>query len=165
LAQRRDSSAATTIDGSPTSHELSRFSSGRGSISLGGSQLGGVTAGSFSYLNSLSGVETIRADGLIEEWIAGEVRASGQMTVVSGTDTTIEDSVDAETPVVLQYGFSHPLGWALTFDLPRVFLPKAKAPISDIGLVTQDFQWEAENDTSAGYTMRTTLVNDVAAYA
>ncbi len=162
--QRQDPRASSTIDGSPKTYGLTRFSQGGGQIQLGGQQLAGVTAGNVQINNGISAVETIRPDGLIEDWIEGPVTGEGQVTVVSGTDTTIEDAVDAETPVSMIYSFSHPLRWSLSFHMPRSFLPKAKRPISDVGLITQDFGWRCEKDDTAGYTVRATLVNDVPSY-
>jgi tail tube protein len=164
IAQGR-ARAATTIDGSAAAYLLTRFSQGNGSINLGGTQLANVTGGDFTFSNSLQAVETIRADGLIDGVDAGEAIASGKVTVRQSTDTTIEDAVDAQTPVAFQYVYSHPAGWSLTFDLPRVFLPKPKAGISGPGGIQQTFDWQAAKDATAGYMLRATLVNDVASYA
>ena len=95
-------------------YTVTRFSQGNGLIKVGGTQLAYVTAGEFNFTNSPDVVETIRADGLIDGVDMGQARASGSMTVRlsdSATQTTLQNAFEAQTPVVLQYGFAHPLGW------------------------------------------------------
>lgn len=157
-------SAASTIDASPSSHALSRFNQGNGTIKLGGSTLASVTQGSFTFDNSLEAVETIRADGKIDGVDEGEARASGSMTVRYSTDTTIETAVDAETPVALEYSFSIPgsEGYELIFAMPRVFLPKPKKSITGPGGIEASYDWQAAKGIS--HMMQVTLTNDVASY-
>ena len=83
----------------------------------------------------------------------------------SAGQTTLQTAFEAQSPVVLQYGFAHPLGWQLLFDMPRVLLAAPKAPISGPGGVEQQIAWQAEDDSGAGYGLRVTLRNDVASYA
>ena len=160
--------AATSIDATPlTTYTVTRFSQGNGLIKLGGTQIAYVTAGDFSFTNSPDVVETIRADGLIDGVDMGQARPSGSMTVRlsdHATQTTLQTAFDNQAPVVLQYGFTHPGGWSLMFDMPRVLLAAPKAPITGPGGVEQQIAWQAENDSTAGYGLRVTLVNDVATY-
>ena len=161
--------AATSIDASPaTTYVVTRFSQGMGSIKVGGTQVAYVTAGEFNFTNSPDVVETIRADGLIDGVDMGQAKPSGSMTVRlsdHATQTTLQNAFDNQTPVVLQYGFTHPGGWSLLFDMPRVLLSAPKAPITGPGGVEQQIAWQAENDTGVGYGLRVTLVNNIAAYA
>lgn len=164
IAQGR-TSAASTIDGSATPYVLDRFSQGRGSVKVGGSQLAYITGGSFTFTNSLTAVETIRPDGKIDGVDAGEARSTGSVVVRGSTDLTMMNAVDAQTPVAMQYIYSTPTGWSFTIDLPRVFLPKPKQSITGPGGVEQTFDWQAAKDSVAGYNTRITLINDVVSYA
>src|SRR5512134_1964776 len=161
--------AATSIDASPaTTYVVTRFSQGMGSIKVGGTQVAYVTAGEFNFTNSPDVVETIRADGLIDGVDMGQAKPSGSMTVRlsdHATQTTLQTAFDNQAPVVLQYGFTHSGGWSLMFDMPRVLLAAPKAPITGPGGVEQQIAWQAENDSTAGYGLRATLVNNIASYA
>ena len=167
VAQQR-TIATSSIDSTPTTYTVTRFSQGNGLIKVGGTQLAYVTGGEFNFTNSPDVVETIRADGLIDGVDMGQARASGSMTVRlsdSASQTTLQNAFEAQTPVALQYGFTHPLGWQLLFDMPRVLLSAPKAPITGPGGIEQQIAWQAENDTVAGYGLRVTLRNDIATYA
>ena len=167
VAQQR-TIATSSIDSTPTTYTVTRFSQGNGLIKVGGTQLAYITGGEFNFTNSPDVVETIRADGLIDGVDMGQARASGSMTVRlsdSASQTTLQNAFEAQTPVALQYGFAHPLGWQLLFDMPRVLLSAPKAPITGPGGVEQQIAWQAENDTGVGYGLRVTLVNNIAAYA
>ena len=161
--------AASSIDATPAvTYTVTRFSQGGGAIKVGGTQIANVVAGEFNFTNSPDVVETIRADGLIDGVDMGQARASGSMTVRlsdHATHGTLQTAFDNQTPVVLQYSFTHPGGWSLTFDMPRVLLGAPKAPITGPGGIEQQIAWQAENDTGAGYGLRVTLSNDIAAYA
>ena len=164
--------AAASIDASPTNLDASdvfrRFAQAHGAIKVGGVNLANVTAGEFNFTNSPDVVETIRADGLIDGVDMGEARPSGSMTVRlsdSASQATLDAAFASQSPVVLQYGFTHPLAWSLLFDLPRVLVAAPKAPISGPGGIEQVMNWQGENDAAAGYGLRATLRNDVASYA
>lgn len=161
-----ETEAGSTIDATPTNHVLTRFSRGRGTIKVDGVQLANVTGGGFNFSNHLSPVETIRDDGKIDGVDETESTADGSITVRFSTDTTLADAIDAETPVELEYGFSIPgaEGYALTFHLPRVFLPKKKGEIKGPGGIERAYDWRAAYDSVAGYMLRATLINDVASY-
>ena len=77
---------------------------------------------------------------------------------------TLRAAIAGETPVALAYAFTDPAGWSLTFTLPRVLLPAARAPVAGPGGIAQTFDWQGEYDSVAGYSLGVTLVNDVASY-
>jgi hypothetical protein len=56
-------------------------------------------------------------------------------------------------------------GWALTFELFRVFLPKPKDAVSSPGGIEASFDWRAAYDESAGTLLRASLLNDVSSYS
>ena len=143
--------AAATIDAAPTTHDLRIFAQARGAISVGGSAVAFVTAGQLDFTNNLEAVETIRADGLIEGIDEGNPRPSGSMTVRfsdAASHEALRAAIAGETPVALAYAFTDPAGWSLTFTLPRVLLPAARAPISGPGGIAQTFDWQGEYDAS-----------------
>ena len=160
-----ETEATTTIDASPTSFALKRFSQGSGTIRVGGGQLANVTGGKLSFSNNLERVETIRADGLIDGVDETEATAEGSVDIRFGTDTTLTSAIAAESPVAMEYGFTIPGStFALTFHLPRVFLPKKKQEIKGPGGIQASYDWRAARDPVVGYLLRVTLVNDVAGY-
>ncbi|MBF0327422.1 MAG: hypothetical protein HQL42_20555, partial [Alphaproteobacteria bacterium] len=160
-----ETEAATSIDATPATFALKRFSQGSGTIRVGGGQLANVTGGKLSFSNNLERVETIRADGLIDGVDETEATAEGSVDIRFGTDTTLTAAIAAESPVAMEYGFTIPgSAFALTFHLPRVFLPKKKQEIKGPGGIQASYDWRAARDPVAGYLLRVTLVNDVAGY-
>lgn len=161
-----EASASTAKDATPLELVLRRFSQSKGAIKVGGTQLGSVTGGSFQFSNNLEAVETIRADGLIDGADETEATATGSVTIRYGTDSTLESPPDAETPVELE--FSHTIpgvdGYALTWNMARVFLPKVKKSIDGPGGLQQTYDWRAAYDTTDDTLLTVTLVNDVGAY-
>jgi hypothetical protein len=164
LAQGEEKLSATS-DAAPNSYELRRFNRGSGAIKVEGVQLANVTGGSFSFSNNLEGVETIRDDGKIDGVDEAEAKATGSVSVRMGVDSTLSDAVASESPVSLQYGFKIPgTAYALTFELPRVFLPKPKEEISGPGGIEASYDWRAAKCPTAGHMLKVTLINDVASY-
>ena len=160
-----EAESATTIDASPTSFALKRFSQGSGTIRVGGGQLANVVGGKLSFSNNLERVETIRADGLIDGVDETEATAEGSVDIRFGTDTTLTTAIAAESPVAMEYGLTIPgSAFALTFHLPRVLLPKKKQEIKGPGGIQASYDWRAARDPETGYLLRVTLVNDVAGY-
>ena len=164
---------ASTIDATPVSFPLKRFSQGSGTIRVGGGQLANVVGGKLSFSNNLERVETIRADGLIDGVDETEATAEGSVDIRFGTDTTLTAAIATESPVEMEYGFIIPAAgggnsttsaFGLTFHLPRVFLPKKKQEIKGPGGIQASYDWRAARDPVAGYLLRVTLVNDVAGY-
>ncbi|MGE4278669.1 MAG: phage tail tube protein [Magnetospirillum sp.] len=160
-----ETEAAATIDAAPASLGLRRFSQGSGSILVGGAPLANVVGGRLSFSNNLEPVETIRSDGLIDGVDETEATAEGSVEVRFGTDATLTSAIAAESPVEMRYGFTIPgTAFALTFHLPRVFLPKKKQEIKGPGGIQASYDWRAARDPVAGYLLRVTLVNDVPSY-
>ncbi len=160
-----ETEAAAAIDANPASFALKRFSQGSGTIRVGGGQLANVVGGKLSFSNNLERVETIRADGLIDGVDETEATAEGSVDIRFGTDTTLTAAIAAESPVAMEYGFTIPgSSFALSFHLPRVFLPKKKQEIKGPGGIQVSYDWRAARDPVAGYLLRVTLVNDVAGY-
>jgi hypothetical protein len=155
---------AATVDGNPDAFSLRRFSQGRGFIRRGGSALAGVTGGSLTFSNNLERVRVIREDGKIEAADPTFASAEGSMSVRFDGATLVAEAANGD-PVALDYGFTFPEGYALRFELPRVFLPKPKYAVSGPGGVEASFDWRAAFDDSEGTMLRAHLLNDVTSYA
>ena len=165
LVAQGEIEAAVTVDASPATVALKRFSQGSGTITIGGAQLANVVGGKLTFANNLERVETIRSDGLIDGVDETEATAEGSVDVRFGTDTTLTAAIAAESPVSLQYGFTIPgTAFALSFHLPRVFLPKKKQEIKGPGGIQASYDWRAARDPVAGYLLRATLTNDIPSY-
>ena len=155
---------AATVDASPEAFSLRRFSQGRGFIRRGGQPLAGVTGGSLTFSNNLERVRVIREDGKIEAADPTFASAEGSMSVRFDGATLVEEAANGD-PVGLEYGFSFLEGYALRFELPRVFLPKPKYSVTGPGGVEASFDWRAAFDDGEGTMLRVHLLNDVASYS
>ncbi|MCX8016745.1 MAG: phage tail tube protein [Rhodocyclaceae bacterium] len=155
---------AATIDATPDSYALRRFSQGRGFIRRGGAALAGVTGGSLTFSNNLERVRVIREDGKIEAADPTFASAQGSMSVRFDGATLVAEATDGD-PVALEYGFTFPEGYALRFELPRVFLPKPKYAVSGPGGVEASFDWRAAFDDAEGTMLRAHLLNDITSYS
>jgi hypothetical protein len=155
---------AATADTSPDAFSLRRFSQGRGFIRRGGAALAGVTGGSLTFSNNLERVRVIREDGKIEAADPTFASAEGSMAVRFDGATLVAEAANGD-PVSLEYGFSFVDGYALRFELPRVFLPKPKYSVTGPGGVEASFNWRAAFDDSEGTMLRVHLLNDVPTYA
>lgn len=167
MIAQAEGKATTSIDATPlTAYEYQGFNASRATIKLDGEQLGNVTGGSVKANNDLDPVQTIRPDGLIDGVDEGEFSAEGGITVRFANDAALEAPIDAETPVELEFGYvmADANAYALTYFLPRVFLPKAKKPIQGPKGLEVTYNWQAAKDASLGAAMRVTLFNDVQSY-
>jgi hypothetical protein len=164
LVAQGEEQFTATVDASPDAFSLRRFSQGRGFIRRGGSALAGVTGGSLTFSNNLERVRVIREDGKIEAADPTFASAEGSMSVRFDGVTLVAEAANGD-PVSLEYGFSFPEGYALRFELPRVFLPKPKYSVSGPGGVEASFDWRAAFDDTEGTMLRAHLLNDVISYA
>jgi len=163
LVAQGEQQATSSIDGTPSSFALKRFSQGRGCITREGAPLAGVTGGSLTFSNNLERVRVIRDDGKIEAAEPTIATCTGAMTVRFDGATLMAEATNGE-PVAVEYGFTMAEGWSLAFELFRVFLPKPKYAISGPGGVEASFDWRAAYDETAGTMLRIRLLNDVASY-
>jgi hypothetical protein len=164
LVAQGEEKATATIDATPDTLALKRFSQGRGFIKRGGVSLAGVTGGSLTFSNNLERVRVIRDDGKIEAAEPTIATCSGAMTVRFDGATLVAEAANGD-PIAVEYGFSMAEGWTLTFELFRVLLPKPKYAVAGPGGVEASFDWRAAYDDSTGSLLRARLFNDVASYA
>ncbi|MGN6270864.1 MAG: phage tail tube protein [Sphingomonas sp.] len=155
-----DPVAASVGAVNPTVLAVTRFPQAVGAVKKDGVALGSVVSADFTYSNNLEKVETIQADGRIEDSDPGQAMMSGSITV-RFKDTTLLTAATAGTSCELDFGWVvGELG--LLFAVPRVFLPKPKRPISGPNGIQAQFNWQASG--ANGNAVTVTLSNDVASY-
>jgi hypothetical protein len=154
---------ATSGAGTPTEAAIERFSPFQGAITRAGVALASVTAADFTYSNQLEKVETIRADGRIEDADPGMVMMSGSITT-RFANTTLLDQATSGAPVELTFGWVTDATRSLVFRVPAVYLPRAKTPVTGPNGVQAMFQWQAAKDSVSGKTVIATLRNNVTSY-
>lgn len=152
---------AATVMPAPTSQLVTRFAQATGAITKDGVALASVVGADLTFSNNLDPVETIKADGRIEDSDPGMVMASGSLTV-RFRDTVLMNAASNGTPCALSFGWTNG-PHSLLFNLPRVFLPPAKRPISGPKGIQAVFNWQASGALAA--SMTAILTNDVASYA
>ncbi len=152
----------TSGGGAPTSRVLRRFQQSMGVVRKDGAALGNVTGGELTYANKLSAVRTIRDDGKIDGCDLGVAACTGQISV-RFADTVLLDAASAGTPVALSLGWIIDDDHSLLFDLPAVYLPKAKNPISGPGGIEAKYNWQAAKPATGAF-VTVTLKTDVDSY-
>lgn len=166
IAQSEVKDVAGARDASPLSYAYLPFNNATGSITVGGDPLANITAAQFNYSTSLEAVETIRADMAIDGADEGIRTLSGSASLRLGSDTTLDDLADTNTPTAMEFAFtlaSQP-GWGLTFSMPRTFFPKTKKPVDGPGGISITANWRTAFDVTAGYMLGVVLTNDVPSY-
>jgi hypothetical protein len=113
LVAQGEEKTAATIDSTPDTFALKRFSQGRGFIKRGGLPLAGVTGGNLTFSNNLERVRVIRDDGKIEAAEPTIATCTGAMTVRFDGATLVAEAANGD-PVVVEYGFTMAEGWSLT---------------------------------------------------
>jgi hypothetical protein len=79
--------------------------------------------------------------------------------------TTLVAEASSGDPMSVEYAFLTAQGYALKFELFRVFLPQPKRSIAGPGGVSAQYDWRAAYDEANATMLRVTLFNDVASYA
>ena len=164
LVAQGEERSATTVEAAPAAWAPRRFAQARGHVRRSGSALAGVTGGGLTFSNNLERVRVIREDGRIEAADPTLATAEGTLALRFDGATLLAEASDGD-PVALEYGLTMPEGYALRFELPRVFLPRTKYAVSGPGGIEARFEWRAAFDESEGTMLRTRLLNDVASYA
>ena len=163
LIAQGENKLVTSGAGTPAEASIERFSPFQGAITRAGVALASVTAADFTYSNGLEKVETIRGDGRIEDADPGMVMMSGSITT-RFRDTTLLDQATAGDPVALTFGWVTDAGRSLVFEVPAVYLPRAKTPVTGPNGVQATFNWQAAKDSVSGKTIIATLRNNVTTY-
>lgn len=158
-----DPVGATVGSANPTTLATLRFPQATGFIRKDGVQIGSLVAADFTYSNNLEKVESIKSDGRIEDSDPGMVGLSGSITA-RFKDTTLLAAASTNPPTPMEIGLGWTIGTSsLTFLLGRVFLPRVKRPITGPAGIQQQFNLMGAKAAS-GFSVVTTLVNDVPSY-
>lgn len=151
-----------TNAGTPAEAEVLRFNQFQGGIKRDGVVLGGVMSADFTYSNNLDRIEVIRADGKIDGADPSAATMTGGLEV-RFADTDLIDLATNGTPVELEFSFTISATKKLIFTAHKVYLPKARLPISGPGGVQASFAWQAAKGATRMLTA--VLTNDVEDYA
>jgi len=157
-----DPAGTTAGPANPAALDTLRFPQATGYVNKGGQPLGSVVGADFTFSNNLEKVETIQADGRIEDSDPGMAQANGSITV-RFADLSLLTSATSGVPVDLVFGWSLGNGYALLFTVPRVFLPKPKRSITGPNGIQAQFNWQAARG-AGGFSVSATLKTDVASY-
>lgn len=163
VAQGEDTGAATTLTQAAANElPLSRFSQASASIRRNGVPIADLTGGQITINNGLDAVPAIRADGRISGVDEGDFSISLTLNVrFSGPE--LQQLAENGEPCEIEIGWTHPgTGHTLRYILHRVFLPKAKRPISGPAGIQADYTCMAAKDPALGRALTVHLDNDQA---
>jgi len=159
ICQGELAATATPADASEATASVFRFAQATGSIRKDGTELADIVSANLAASNNLDKVEVIRRDMRIAGADPAKFMASGDVTARFG-DQTLYDAATARTPIDLSYGWVRD-AHSLIFDMPRVFLPRTKRPITGPAGLQATFNWQASGQLA--HAMTATLINDQAA--
>lgn len=153
-------------DTAPKTFVYKPFDNATGGIKIGGVALANVVSAQINFSNGLEAAEAIRSDTFIDGVDETIRTCSGTVTLRLGTDHTIDDLIDANGSAALDISFALKATptWKLNFNLPRVFFELTKKAVTGPGGVQVSTTFRAAHDDSAGWLLKATLLNDVAAY-
>lgn len=140
--------------------QVARFAQATGEVTDDGQVLATVRSAEVNFSNNLDLDETIRADGRINGADPGKVAISVRLSL-NFVDRQFVARVGTKFPRALTFGWKNAVG-SLTFTMPRVFLPRAKRPISGPGGILAEHNGQASGAQAASMTI--TLKNDVENY-
>lgn len=162
---QNDVRGTSSSGGTPTVATWERFSQFQGSITLGGTALAGITAAKLKLDNGLDAARVINGSnpGLIEGIDLGMFKATLSLDALFENATLFADA-EGFTNVAIALAWTISAGVSLTFNLPRVFLPRPTNKVSGPGGVKCSFSAVAVHDPSDGYVCQAVLKNTVATY-
>lgn len=159
-----DLTNATVGAAVPVELQTLRFPNATGWVKKDGVALGSVVAADFTFSNNLEKVESIQEDGRIEDSDPGMSQMTGSVTV-KFKDRTLLNAASTNPPTPVELTFGWKVGnFTLIFTVARVFLPRAKKPITGPNGIQMQFNWQSAKGP-AGNTVIATLVSDVEDYA
>jgi hypothetical protein len=142
---------------------ITRFSQFQGEVKKAGVALADVVKADWTYSNDLDTVEVIRPDGRIEDADPGTVAMTGTITT-RFADTVLLDLATSNEPVEISFGHSISAAQSILVTVHRVFLPKAKRPITGPKGIQVDFAYQSAKDPLSGLSVTVDLVNDIPTY-
>lgn len=162
IAQGEEPASETTAAGVlDESLEEARFSQFAGTVLRYGVPVADLVTGQLNLSAGLDPVPGIRGDGRITGLDEGDPAYTGQLGVrYSGPE--LQQQAENGEPCDLEYAWSRPgTDFTLRLILHRVFLPKAKKPITGGGAVQADYAFQAAKDRTLGRSLTIILDNDV----
>jgi hypothetical protein len=155
--------AATTQAGSPTDITLARFNQFQGSILRDSVALGNIVSADFTYTNNLDRVETIRADGQLEDAEPTIAGLTGTITARLADETLLAQALSG-APCALQFGWTLSASQSLIITAHAVYLPHPRTSIPGPNGLQVEFAWQAAKAASPARMMTAVLTNSVASY-
>ncbi|MBF0187078.1 MAG: hypothetical protein HQL50_04045 [Magnetococcales bacterium] len=150
----------TSQGGTPSKLSFNRISQFQGSITQGGSSVGNLTGGSFTYSNNLEKIETIRDDGLIDGADPTVASLTGRIDV-RFSDTDLIDAAAGGTPVDLTFGYTIDTNAQVRFIAHEVYLPKPKLAVEGPGGIQASFDFQGARNSAVGRMLTVELTNDL----
>ncbi|KQM65788.1 hypothetical protein ASE75_06035 [Sphingomonas sp. Leaf17] len=140
---------------------IQRFAMASGSVKIDGAVIGEVVSAQLGFSNGLEKDETIRSDSEINDVDPGMPSATLSL-VTKFTDITLYTRAVSKDPVAVQ------LSWSvgartLEIEIPRLFLPRPKKPITGPAGIQATFAGIGATTTGQPL-MIARLTNDVASY-
>ncbi len=144
---------------------VARFSQFSGSVLRHGVPIADLVSGQFNLSNGLDPVPAIRSDGRVSGIDEGALALTGQIGVrYSGPELQLQAENGEASD--LEYLWTLPgTDFSLRLVLHRVFLPKAKRPVTGPGGIQADYGYQAAVDPTLGRALTVILDNDVAGSA
>jgi hypothetical protein len=163
LIGQNETRFSSSQGGTPTTRTYETFNQFQGSIKKDDVALANVVGAQFTYANQMDRVETIRNDALIEGADPTQVRANGTIDARYGDNTLVDVGIN-NSNFELELAYTINAGKKLVWTFHKIFLQRAKLPVSGPGGVQQSFNWEAAYSSGDSASVTCALYNDVASY-
>lgn len=143
--------------------EKKRLTQFSGSVLSEGVPVGDIVSSSYKFSNNLDKIEVVAEDGRITGVDPGKVTVTGQ-DVMRFSDTTLLEKASSGTPIQQERRWKISSTMQLILVNHRVFLPKAKVPVTGPDGVQITLAWQSAKDSTEGCMVTATLINDVESY-
>lgn len=163
IARGENPRTQASAAGVPKTLEKLRLTQFSGSILSGGVPVGDIVSSSYKFSNNLDKVEVIAPDGRIAGVDPGKVTVTGQ-DVMRFSDTALLEKAASGTPIQQERRWKISSTMQLILTNHRVFIPKAKVPVSGPDGVQITLPWQSAKDSAKDCMVTAVLINDVEAY-
>jgi hypothetical protein len=163
LMAQRETVAATTQAGTPTSYAYRRFGHFNGSITRNGSALANIVSADLTYSNNLDPVSVIRSDGLIDGIDPMMSSLSGSI-VARVADTTLLDQAINGQPCEIKVTYDLGASARFEFTAHAVYLPQPRVPVTGPEGLQMTFQLSGAQATSPARLCTAVLTNNIVSY-
>lgn len=165
IAQGESVATASAAGAVAAEMAVARFSQFSGSVLRHGVPIADLVSGQFNLSNGLDPVPAIRSDGRVSGIDEGALALTGQIGVrYSGPELQLQAENGEASD--LEHMWTLPgTDFSLRLIQHRVFLPKAKRPVTGPGGIQADYAYQAAVDPTLGRALTVILDNDVAGSA